>query len=217
MARLSVEHVRANVNMTPDHARKSSRFRDIFKSRSSLSPPTPDLSGSSPPGQTQPSSPTSPTSPTVKPGFQKVGILPSECSSFADARDELEHNGGVHIAEVLAKQEAELKGVSAPHSVDTSLDVAHVGNRDGAVQKAVKEEKEVNARVLAIAFDDAVAKYQKEGTGATAQAATAEEPQLRRRSGRKNLSIDEGAEEKSSETSRQAGFFDLTAGTSHNH
>lgn len=77
MARLSVEHFRANSVMTPEKSRKSSRLRDMFKSRSSLSPSTTT-------DKRRDSADVSPlTSPTLKTGFEKVGLLPSERNSLA--------------------------------------------------------------------------------------------------------------------------------------
>ncbi|KAL7775537.1 hypothetical protein CFE70_009380 [Pyrenophora teres f. teres 0-1] len=75
MARLS-----APANETPKTERKSNRFRGMFKHR-------PDSSASSSPAtltkapQTIDSSPL--PSPTVKPGFQQIGLLPSERPSFS--------------------------------------------------------------------------------------------------------------------------------------
>lgn len=78
MARLS-----APANVTPRAERKSSRFREIFKHRPSSSASSspvaltksPLLAGSSPM-----------PSPTMPPGFQQVGLLPSERSSHSSSR-----------------------------------------------------------------------------------------------------------------------------------
>ncbi|CAN9084710.1 unnamed protein product [Alternaria alternata] len=78
MARLS-----APANVTPRAERKSSRFREIFKHRPSSSASSspvaltksPLLVGSSPM-----------PSPTMPPGFQQVGLLPSERSSHSSSR-----------------------------------------------------------------------------------------------------------------------------------
>jgi hypothetical protein len=107
MARLSIEHYRANTNMTPD--RKTRRLRGMFKSRSSTgSPSTADVSINSPTGTSAMSSPTSPISPSVKPGFEKVGLLPSERESLVDLKRELLDNGGKRVAEVLIDADAML-------------------------------------------------------------------------------------------------------------
>jgi hypothetical protein len=112
MARLSTEHYRANASKTPD--RKTSRLRGIFKSRSSTgSPSTADAGAKSPTGPSSMSPPTSPISPTVKPGFEKIGLLPSERKSLVNLKSELEDYGGKRIAEALEKQEEELIDVGS--------------------------------------------------------------------------------------------------------
>jgi hypothetical protein len=117
MARLSIEHYRANTNMTPD--RKTSRLRGMFKSRYSTGNPlAADVSTNSPDGTGAVSPPTSPISPSVKPGFEKVGLLPSERESLVDLKRELLDNGGKRVAEVLDKQEVELIDADAVHGAD---------------------------------------------------------------------------------------------------
>jgi hypothetical protein len=119
MARLSTEHYRANASMTPD--RKTSRLRGIFKSRSTTgSPSTADAAVKSPSGLSSMSPPTSPISPTVKPGFEKVGLLPSERESLVDLKSELEGHGGNRIAEVLEKQEEDLIDVGSARDLDAA-------------------------------------------------------------------------------------------------
>lgn len=164
MARLSVEHFRANATMTPEQVRKSGRFRDIFKSRSSLSPSTNSSTTKLPQAADTESPPTSPTSPTVKPGFETVGLLPSERVSFADAKTELEKRGGTHVADVLEKQEKFSKGVGILHDVDTSLDAANVSRVDMAGKKAQEDERFEEANVIAEAFGDAIAMHSEEAT-----------------------------------------------------
>ncbi|OAK96857.1 hypothetical protein IQ06DRAFT_308795 [Phaeosphaeriaceae sp. SRC1lsM3a] len=102
MARLSVERYRANAATTPENTRKNSRFRGIFRSRASMSPSTgPAKSNPKSPSQTNSQvPPASPTSPTVKPGFEQVGLLPSERTSSGDVKRELENHGGYHILKV---------------------------------------------------------------------------------------------------------------------
>ncbi|KAI8931811.1 hypothetical protein NX059_011448 [Plenodomus lindquistii] len=82
MARLSVEHFKSNPN-TPQPERHKNRLRDMFKPRSSSSAST------SPAVLTknQLTSPTSSSmSPTIKPGFEQIGLLPSERSSLETTR-----------------------------------------------------------------------------------------------------------------------------------
>jgi hypothetical protein len=181
MARLSVEHFRANAVMTPEHSRKSSRLLGIFKSRPSNSPSNMDLTACSPPVLGQFAPPASPTSPTVKPGFEKVGILPSERSSFIEAKSELEQHGGSRVADVLSKQVEELKGVSVPHNVDTSLQAANAGHQDEIIKKAVQQEKENEANVIADAFKDALSEHQKEEAGVAVAHGDGEKHKLRHR------------------------------------
>jgi hypothetical protein len=66
------------------------------------------------------SPPTSPISPTVKPGFERVGLLPSERESLVDLKRELEDHGGNRIAEVLEKQEEELIDVGSARDLDAA-------------------------------------------------------------------------------------------------
>jgi hypothetical protein len=101
-------------------------------------------------------------SPTVKPGFKTVGLLPSERVSFADAKNELEKNGGSHVAEVLEEQEKHLKGVDVPHNIDTALDAANVSRVDMAVKKARDDDRVEEANVIAEAFGDAIATHHQE-------------------------------------------------------
>ncbi|KAL5114323.1 hypothetical protein ACEQ8H_007798 [Pleosporales sp. CAS-2024a] len=166
MARLSVEHYRANANMTPDHVRKTSRIRDMFKHRpSNAKSPSGSLAGS-PPTKTALSPLVAPISPTVRPGFDQVGLLPSERDPIIDVKKALESNGGTRVAEVLAKHVAGLEDVSAPHSLDTGMNTtsanqainaaqtSHPGTQSGNNAKAqapqnhvcpVKSHEEINA------------------------------------------------------------------------
>ncbi|KAF1912069.1 hypothetical protein BDU57DRAFT_564721, partial [Ampelomyces quisqualis] len=162
MARLSVEHFRASATMTPEQVRKSSRFRDMFKSRSSMSPSTGASVTKLPLESSIASPPASPTSPTVKPGFETVGLLPSERISLVNAKTELENNGGTHVAEVLEEQKQELKGVGIPHNMDTALDDANVSRNDMAGKKTLENERAEEANVIAEAFGDAIAEHQAE-------------------------------------------------------
>ncbi|KAH9876595.1 hypothetical protein J1614_003726 [Plenodomus biglobosus] len=80
MARLSEEHYKSNPG-TPQPERKTNRFREIFKHHPSSS------ASSSPNLLTKTQSESSPAMPqTMKTGFKKISILPSEQSSFENAR-----------------------------------------------------------------------------------------------------------------------------------
>jgi len=152
MARLSVEHYRANASMTPNHVRKSSRFRDIFRSRSSSNNSLIDPSTRSPPAK----SPLSPTSPTIKPGFDQVGLLPSEQGSIIDVKQALQNSGGNRLARVLDQQVQDLQGVGIPHSLDTRLDMAGVGHADEAAKNFQETEKTKEVSQIAEAFKEAM-------------------------------------------------------------
>jgi hypothetical protein len=162
MARLSVEHYRANANMTPEHVRKTGRLRDMFKSRSSAGPLTPNAATKSPTGPSTRSPPTSPTSPSVKPGFETVGLLPSERVSFTDVKIQLEDNGGKRIVEALEEHSNELAGIGTLPTVDTSLGASCAGHvhEDLHGTDEVQNDDEVN--VVAEAFQDALLKHQEE-------------------------------------------------------
>lgn len=161
MARLSVEHYRANAAMTPENNRKSSRFRSMFKSRSSMSPSTLSTStdGKFLPQNDSQVLPASPTSPTVKAGFEQVGLLPSERTSLTDAKRKIETHGGHHVAEALERQEKELKGVSVPHNIDTALDGAGVGHQDHTANEALLKSRQEEANVIAEAFQKSLAEH----------------------------------------------------------
>ncbi|KAF2638629.1 hypothetical protein P280DRAFT_528828 [Massarina eburnea CBS 473.64] len=135
MARLSAENFKNTATPTTRADSKSTRFKDLFRggnSRSSLSP----LSAISPPPASPPISPTG----EVKPGFQKIGLLPSERAITGIARN---RRGAFSISppvsprESLAGQEQELKGVSVSHNLDTNLE-ASGGTRHTMVQEPAK-------------------------------------------------------------------------------
>ncbi|KAH7074188.1 hypothetical protein FB567DRAFT_553668 [Paraphoma chrysanthemicola] len=142
--------------MTPEHPRKSGRLRDIFK-RSSASPQVTTTPNKSPEERQSSSqaSPTSPLSPTIKPGFEQVGLLPSQRSSLLDATKDLETHGGGHLAEVLARQEEELRTVGVPQILGTDLDVNAAPHADETVKNGHK-----NKRAAEQAFTDALHKHQ---------------------------------------------------------
>lgn len=149
--------------MTPENTRKANRFRDMFK-RPSASPQAAANPTEPATKPMQPSSPASPLSPTVKPGFEKVGFLPSERSSLLDATKVLENHGGSNLADVLARQEVELKGVSVPHNLDTCLDISQATHADEAAQKEQMEGKTEEANIIAEAFKDARSRHQEDQT-----------------------------------------------------
>jgi hypothetical protein len=62
---------------------------------------------------------TSPISPSLKPGYEKVGLLPGERESLVDLKKELLDNGGKGVAEVLDKQERELTDADVVLDADT--------------------------------------------------------------------------------------------------
>jgi len=119
MARLSVEHYRSNPG-TPRPERKPNRLREIFKQRPSMS------ASSSPSLLTKPQTGTSPTgSPVFKPGFEKIGLLPSERPST-----ELTVSGTIGGPKGQTRVEI-LKQISACASSvarDNSEAVANVGS-----------------------------------------------------------------------------------------
>ncbi|EAT80130.2 hypothetical protein SNOG_12317 [Parastagonospora nodorum SN15] len=156
MARLSVEHYRANATMTPDHVRKSSRFRDIFRSRSSSNNSLVDTMTRSSPVKSPLSPPTSPTSPTIRPGFDQVGLLPSEQEPISDVKQALQDSGGCRVAQALENQVRDLRGVSVPHNLDTRLDMAGVGTTDEAAKNFQETEKTREVNQIAEAFKDAM-------------------------------------------------------------
>ncbi|KAH7381216.1 hypothetical protein DE146DRAFT_772721 [Phaeosphaeria sp. MPI-PUGE-AT-0046c] len=147
--------------MTPENTRRNSRFRDMFRSRSSMSPKitvTKSDSKSQPhPGLED--HPTSPTLPTVKPGFEQVGLLPSERISFTDSKRQLENHGGHHVVEVLDKQDKDQTGVSVPHNIVTALDDAGVSRQDHAANDALRKSLEEAADLVAGAFRESTSEY----------------------------------------------------------
>ncbi len=98
MARLSKEHYRDSP-ATPSST--SNRLKNVFRRRmnstsSSTSPKSPPLLGSPLP------------SPTVKPGFDTVGLLPSERTSLETAKRLLDTNGGKMIKQAIERDLGEL-------------------------------------------------------------------------------------------------------------
>jgi hypothetical protein len=165
MARLSVEHYRAKADMTPEHVRKSSRLRNMFKSRSTSTNSLIDPSTRSPPAKSPLSPPNPPTSPSVKPGFEQVGLLPSEQESIMDVKTALEDNGGSRVAEILEKQVQDLKGYSVPHNVDTKLDVVGADHVDQDAKTAKEKRHCERIHKIAVEFKAAVADDQNVNAG----------------------------------------------------
>ncbi|KAF1962630.1 hypothetical protein CC80DRAFT_541785 [Byssothecium circinans] len=144
MARLSVENF-SNPSTPNQSSRKSSRFKELFKggqSRSNLSP----LEGKASPQSTSP--PKSPIE-DIKPGFERVGLVPSErplpvLIKRAMRRASTSHRESPQ--ETLARQEQELKGVSAPHGLDTKLDASAVKHTSmGASPSPTYQLKDMSA------------------------------------------------------------------------
>jgi hypothetical protein len=158
MARLSVEHYRATANMTPD--RKSSRFRDFFKSRSSLSPSTVSIVDTSPPDSDSTLPPISTASPTVKHGFEKVGLLPSERSSFLDVQREPENHGGARVAEAPKIRGERLRSVDMPHNLGTMLSEAGNLRMNDIAKEATEIQQSSEANVIVDVLKDSLRSYQ---------------------------------------------------------
>jgi hypothetical protein len=101
-------------------------------------------------------------SPSVKPGFETVGLLPSERQSLVDVKSQLQHNGGKRVAEALEQHDNELTGISTVPTADTSLGASGAGyvNKDLHGNDEVQKDDEVN--VIAKAFQDALLKHREE-------------------------------------------------------
>jgi hypothetical protein len=117
MARLSAPAIKS-----PKAERTSSRFREIFKHRpsSSASSSPVTLSKSIPPAESSPM-----LSPTMPPGFQQVGLLPSERSSHSMSRL-LEDEEGRDMDSETIVAEARRQSVdneSATHNASDDLNI----------------------------------------------------------------------------------------------
>jgi hypothetical protein len=124
MARLSAENYNKLDPETPPAARKPSRFRSMFRgshSRSSLSPDPQDADIVKIfPQDTE----------IVKPGFEKVGLLPAErADKLKKLKKEHERNT---TGESLEKQVEELKNITIPHVGDMGLEDSGSKLWDGA-------------------------------------------------------------------------------------
>jgi hypothetical protein len=178
MARLSIEHYRANTNMTPEHVRKTGRLRDMFKSRSSTGPSTPNDATKSPTDPSTRSPPTLPMSPSVKPGFETVGLLPSERVSFTDVKIQFENNGGKRIVETLEEHGNEMAGVATLPTADTSLGASSAGHVHEALHETDEVQKNDEVNVIAEAFQDALLKHQEKQAACDMNAAEEESSTL---------------------------------------
>ncbi|CAN9170483.1 unnamed protein product [Alternaria alternata] len=109
--------------MTPRAERKSSRFREIFKHRpsSSASSSPVDLTKSSLPVESSPM-----PSPTMPPGFQQVGLLPSERSSHSSSRLSKDEEGRDIDTEstVAEARRRSLKSESSTRDASDNLNIA---------------------------------------------------------------------------------------------
>jgi hypothetical protein len=170
MARLSIEHYRTNGAMTPDHFRKPGRILGIFKSRSSLSLPTSNTANDSLPGPVSSSPLDSTASPTVKSGFEKVGILPSERKSLSEAQKQLENNGGNHVAQVLEMYEKNLKIVGVPYNLGAAVDDESVQPVGEAAYKETEKWQNKETGTTVDAVKSMLLKHEAENKGSKANA-----------------------------------------------
>jgi hypothetical protein len=148
MARLSVA-----ANATPKAERKSSRLRGIFK-------PRPGSSASSSPATLQklpPSAGSSPlSSPDVRPGFQQVGLLPSERSMHSLQQLDENDLGPSETAGLAAVEKSELVSKSELTTPDT-----HRGSTDLGATRSYG----VPALAKLQSFRDAFSKQPVEASG----------------------------------------------------
>ena len=139
MARLSEEHFKSNSD-TP--ARKHSRFKEIFKYRS-----IPHSNSASPAIITTASPVLRPLgSPTMKPGYEQVGLLPSERTSLETAKRLLEENGGAAVKEAIEDDLQGLKDVCMPGDLNMGHDLLGVTRADEIAKRVTKEQKEEQKR-----------------------------------------------------------------------
>ncbi|KAH7397458.1 hypothetical protein BKA66DRAFT_566564 [Pyrenochaeta sp. MPI-SDFR-AT-0127] len=134
MARLSEEHYKSNPS-TP--IRKSSRFKEMFKRR-----PSPLSSSTSPNSLTKLPIMESPIpSPKIDPGFEQVGLLPSERISLDEAKHLLEKNGGKAIKKAI---EEDMKGIemkNVPHKFDNSSNVSDAKETGNVTEMAAQHSQ----------------------------------------------------------------------------
>jgi hypothetical protein len=90
------------------------------------------------------------------PGFDQVGLLPSEQEPIIDIKQALQDSGGSRVAQALENQVRDLRGVSVPHNLDTKLDMAGVGTTDEVAKKFQETEKTKEVKQIAEAFTDAM-------------------------------------------------------------
>lgn len=112
MARLSEEHFKNNPAIPNVPARRPSRLKEMFKPRFSLSPKASSTVLIKPP----PSGRSPAVFGEMKPGFEKVGVLPSERSSIEALKTARENGAasGVELAEAL-------RDVSIPSNMHPSF------------------------------------------------------------------------------------------------
>jgi hypothetical protein len=114
MARLSAENYVNSSPATSSEFRKPSRFKDLFRGSNSRTTPS---TGSNTTETTE----TFPLGAEIaKPGFHKVGLLPSERTE--KVKKWKKSKNGENPKESLEKQDTELKDVDVLHALNTGLD-----------------------------------------------------------------------------------------------
>ncbi|CAO2647510.1 Nn.00g084320.m01.CDS01 [Neocucurbitaria sp. VM-36] len=155
MARLSEEHFKSNAS-TP--SRKSDRIRNMFRhrQRSSSVSPSSNVTANSTPADNPP------LSPTIKLGFEKVGLLPSERSSLDTAKQDLENNGGVAVSKAIKMEVQELNGDIISHRPDTELDISATTAADEEACATEYEKYGKNEDSFEPAFKEELSKQRNE-------------------------------------------------------
>jgi hypothetical protein len=103
---------------------------------------------------------TVPASPTIKYGFEKVGLLPSERSSLLDAERDLENHRGARVAEALKVQGGGLKSIGAPYNLNTKLSDTGVLRVNGIAKEMMGDQWSPEANVIADALKHAIISHQ---------------------------------------------------------
>ena len=116
MARLSAPATNSPFT-PPEEKKKTNRITGIFKKSSFGNTRSSDIGVA-----TSPTNSPESRQGKLRKGFARVGILPSERSSLDSNNDTMSPPGTARSS--LAKQEEDLKGVTAPHSIDTTLEPA---------------------------------------------------------------------------------------------
>lgn len=122
MARLSVEHYQSNPG-TPRPERKSNRFRELFKHLPSSSPSaSPNLLVKPQPASSKLDLP------NFKPGFEKIGLLPNERSSFEAVQRRVTGSfGGQDLLDMINQKETNISSMELGDfeaSANVALDAA---------------------------------------------------------------------------------------------